>query len=130
MKCTICGKEFEKGPYGKHMGLCSSKCWDIDYMWRLVRYVQNEDTTVDGLPVVRVNGKHYIAGEESAGGFKGYGGRKFHIEFVAGPRKGQRIITKNLWHRGDIEDIYKPILPDNAVLHYNVEEDDAEWLKG
>ena len=61
---------------------------------------------------VRVNHEHYCIEEEGIGtyGFKGHGGRKFHIKFF----DGREVITDNLWYQGVIPPKYRELLPDNA----------------
>lgn len=63
--------------------------------------------------IARINGSHYVVGSDNPKAyFKGFGGRKFIIEFD----DGRIVETKNLWHQGYIPDHFKEQLPDNAVF--------------
>ena len=46
-----------------------------------------------------IDGKCYRIAPEHAGGFRGFGGRKFKIKFLA---TGKIVETTNLWHQGEI----------------------------
>jgi len=60
---------------------------------------------------VRIDGTHYhIAPDAPDAYFKGFGGRRFKIEF----NDGRVVETRNLWCQGDISKHYKELLPDNA----------------
>lgn len=61
---------------------------------------------------VRINGQHYVIGDESGrDGMRGYGGRRFVINFT----DGRSVTTTNLWHQGDIPAHFLDRLPDNAT---------------
>lgn len=61
--------------------------------------------------IVRVKGTQYVIGEErDNGGFRGYGGARWNIEFF----DGRRVTSTNLWCNGDIPPHYRDQLPDNA----------------
>lgn len=79
--------------------------------------MNNGDKTDYGLPVLRMNGHHYIAGERNTGtnkGMLGYGGREWTVEYTTGPDKGTFVYTNNMWHQGEIPEQLKPVMPDNA----------------
>lgn len=103
MKCVVCKKEIEKSKY-LNADLCSSECFH-EYYWM-------EKIKVKDKPgYVRVNGFSYFIGpEEVHSYFRGYGGRRFVIEFF----DGRRIVTTNLWANGPIPEQFREILTDNA----------------
>lgn len=92
----------------------SDVCFSCDF-WQ--RYVENRDAA----DRVRINGSHYIIGEEDARGERGCGGSKFIIEFT----NGRRVITRNLWVQGKIPAHFREQLPDNAQF---IREGDASWV--
>ncbi|NIN67223.1 MAG: hypothetical protein GTO63_21490 [Anaerolineae bacterium] len=60
---------------------------------------------------VRVNGTHYFIGPENAGEVgRGFGGSKFRIAF----HDGRRVESTNLWCQGNIPELWREQLPDNA----------------
>jgi hypothetical protein len=64
----------------------------------------------DSPMVARIDGKHYIIGEEDSKGMRGFDGRQFTIKFF----DGTVIVTTNLWHQGEIPSEAEPWLPNNA----------------
>jgi len=61
--------------------------------------------------VARINHTHYLVRDEfDTGKFRGFGGRKFVIEWD----DGRRMSTTNLWHQGRIPEFFWDRLPDNA----------------
>jgi hypothetical protein len=79
-----------------------------------VSWKNQGDVTDYGNKTVRINGEHFVVGEENVTQMKGHGGRQFTIEFLNGAHKGQVITTTNLWHQGDVPSSLKTVLPDNA----------------
>lgn len=58
-----------------------------------------------------IDGKHYRIGPEDAPAyFRGFGGDKFVIKF----HDGTEVITTNLWYQGEIPDVFKKDMPNNA----------------
>lgn len=123
--CEVCGSPMQTSVVGKK-DICSDLCFKKDYWNELVRFRFNGDTTKDNRPVARINGVHYIIEDEENSKnilHKGFNGSKFKIEFICGPRKGECILTTNLWEQGDIPDDFKDSLPDNArFLELSIEE--------
>lgn len=76
------------------------------------------------LDVVRVNGTHYLIGDENADprGFRGFGGTRFYIRF----NDGRLVQSTNLWCQGEIPKAYRDRLPDNAA--FLREEQWREWM--
>jgi hypothetical protein len=67
----------------------------------------------DNPRTARIDGVHYMVGDEKAGPFmRGFGGSKFHITF----NDGRQVTTTNLWCQGDIPKALRDKLPDNAVF--------------
>jgi len=60
--------------------------------------------------VARIEGGHYRYSDPTDKGFRGFGGRKFVIQFD----DGRLIESSNLWFQGDIPDRFRERLPDNA----------------
>lgn len=60
---------------------------------------------------VVANGEHYTLGDDRPGDeFKGFGGRRFDIEFF----DGRTVTTHDLWHQGVIPPKWRERYPDNA----------------
>lgn len=68
----------------------------------------------DGQERVRIDGKHYIIGEETDApkNYRGFSGEKFVIRF----HDGREVTTTNLWGNGDIPPHFRERMPDNAVF--------------
>ncbi len=72
---------------------------------------QQKETIKYQARVARVNGTHYIVGDEDAPqSFRGFGGSLFLIQFD----DGRRVATTNLWCQGEIPPALRDKLPDNA----------------
>lgn len=83
--------------------LIGNLCYTCSF-WQARVYEKDDDRTV------RINGVHYQIGIESAHGFRGFGGRQYKIKFP----EGRIVTTTNLWTQGEIPEIWKDQLPDNA----------------
>jgi hypothetical protein len=59
-----------------------------------------------------INGEHYMAYAETNGIVRGFGGRRFRIQFF----DGRIIETNNLWGQGPIPEQFRSMLPYNAVF--------------
>lgn len=66
----------------------------------------------DSPMTARIGGRHYRIGPERAGGFRGFGGARFIIQF----HDGRKVVTTNLWSQGEIPEAYREQLPDNATF--------------
>jgi hypothetical protein len=66
---------------------------------------------------IRVDGSSWILGEEvkkvGTGWGLGCGGRRLYFEKTEGNKK-ILLTSNNCWHQGDIPDVFKDIMPDNA----------------
>lgn len=103
MKCEICGKEIEKSSYIGNV-LCSSECFTKNYWLERVKRKDVPTQVVIGGQVFQ------IASEDSDRGVRGFGGRRFVIEFF----DGRKVITTNLWINATIPEEFIEQLPDNA----------------
>ena len=115
-KCRECGKRVKVGAYDGELRLEEHKlCFTCNY-W--INYVILEaDQPNDRIPL-RAKGSHYVAVmDNSAGGFKGFGGARFIFEHV----DGRVIFCNNVWHQGNIPDTFKERLPDNGRFLSNDE---------
>lgn len=60
---------------------------------------------------VVVDANLYLIGDGARfGGFRGFGGREFCIEFF----DGRKVATRDLWHQGVIPPKWRELWPDNA----------------
>jgi hypothetical protein len=102
--CPSCGKSYTRrytpeSYIGNNCFDCSFWLGKTDYP----DYMKNHQ--------VIINGEHFMLGE-TKGHFRGFGGRRFRIQFF----DGRIIETKNLWFQGEIPDQFRSMLPDNAVF--------------
>ena len=59
---------------------------------------------LDGRAII-IDGQCFHIGDENETGMRGFSGHRFEIELLydtAAYRKGERIITTNLWHNGKV----------------------------
>lgn len=75
-----------------------------DKYWELQLSDRNDAVVIDHV--------HYRIGPEKSNGSRGFGGRKFLIEFNEGG--GKVISTTNLWYQGPIPPAHWDKFPDNA----------------
>jgi hypothetical protein len=67
--------------------------------------------------VARIDGQHYIVADADGnrtGGPHGFDGRTFTLRFRGGG--GRIVVTRDLWHQGEIPGDYRAQLPDTAVF--------------
>ena len=90
---------------------------DLKYtvMVNVIREVDSKDDYwerqhADQSNSVVINGVHYRLGDSGETEFRGFGGRKFDIEFLG----GRKVSTRNLWYQGPIPPKYLERFPDNA----------------
>ena len=106
MKCSICGKEFDKTGYGSKYSticsICSSKCFKKAF-WHEKVDRKDEYLIIEGVC-------YYVGDENDKGSFRGFGGRKFFIR----KRNGQLLKTTNLWHQGEVPEEFRDELRNNA----------------
>lgn len=86
-------------------GLPSGYCFVCNF------WANNKNLYDAGKKIV-VGGKMFHVGDEtpSPSRIRGFAGRQFNIlKFT-----GEKIVTTNLWYNGEIPDIWRPYMPDNA----------------
>lgn len=123
IKCSICKKEKDsKDFFNTHLQICSNECFSKDFWNEKVKWKENNDETLDGLPVARIDGEHHVLDFENAtGSFRGCAGAEFFIKFLSGKYKDKIFRTTNLWCQGTIPEEYKDVLADNAEFIEPVE---------
>lgn len=116
MRCTVCGKEFDPSyNYSEKVMVEHQMCFTCNF-WRKMLEQDKQSAPHE---VVIVDGVHYIVGDEnSTSHFRGFGGRKFDIQF----NDGTLVTTTNLWCQGDISPEWRDKFPDNAKF-----VDNAKW---
>jgi len=106
--CKECGKH-ETGNWcdACAQSLIDNKlCFNCNF-WML--YVNMKDNP----KIARIAGTHYFVEpdiQKNFEGFRGFGGRAFHIKFD----DGRELITHNLWCQGEIPLHFRTRLRDNA----------------
>jgi hypothetical protein len=65
-------------------------------------------------PHTIIGGRTYSPGSRTSGPMRGMAGRRFDIEYFAGPHAGKRITTFDLWAGSDIPERYREHFPDTA----------------
>ena len=110
MKCYMCGEEIDFRFVDSVSELLRKRqLCHTDNFWLEKARLVHEEGYRDR--VVRVNGTHYIIGEEKdSGGFRGYGGHEFVIRF----KDGREVTTTNLWCQGEIPFRWQGVLQNNA----------------
>lgn len=76
--------------------------------WGPDGYLENVTDPVDR---VVIDGEHYVI-REDAGPIRGFGGRRFDIQFF----DGRTVTTRNLWHQGTVPAEWRHRYPDNAAF--------------
>lgn len=108
-RCIKCGAPVDANRYR-----CSEEmtqrclCFNCNFWAEHIQRDHNEDKDV----FVVANGNHYIIDESPNPYFKGFGGAKYTIRF----NDGRVVKTDNLWFQGDIPELFRDELPDNAIL--------------
>lgn len=101
--CPVCGRA--DSPNNWIGGLPRKYCFSCSH------WAEMKEQYDVGKKVV-VDGKCYHVGDEteSPSRMRGFGGAKFNIKKFT----GEKIVTTNLWHNGEIPDLWRPAMPDNA----------------
>lgn len=108
--CRKCKKDLKPDwfrGYGEVMSARLQKnheCHTCDF-WREKIEGQSDRTVI-------VNGVHFVAGAGGKG-IKGMGGQLHRIMFL---EDGRYIETDDLWHQGEIPELFRPYLQDNAIF--------------
>lgn len=117
--CSICG-ELETTHYSHWPQMVlSHTCFECDF-W--IEHIRND---VDNPRVARIDNHHYTIGPDPKAGddasWLGFSGRKFVIKFD----DGHIVVTRNLWHQGEIPERFRSMIPNNAVF----EDATGNWVK-
>lgn len=110
--CYKCGEAVDTSKYWKERALeleIASICNTCKFWFNKMF----DDIVSHKGSFVIANGSHYIIGDEnSADSFRGFYGAKFTVKFF----DGRVVKTSNLWHQGEIPEVFKAEMPDNAEL--------------
>lgn len=112
MSCRICGSPLDLKAYNAQKQQALKLCRTCAFWWEKVEWKLNGDVTDKGASVARIQGNHYTIHPSSRYGPQGFGGRKFVILFES----GEEVITRNLWHQGEIPKHFREHLPNNATF--------------
>lgn len=114
--CSKCGKPIEDRVVSRYIKSNEKPqlCEECEFFYNLMR------VDAEGWNIVAIaNGKHYIVGDEGVSEcLKGFSGAKVTIKFS----DGRIIKSSNLWYQGDIPEVFKKEMPDNAELVWGWEE--------
>ena len=103
--CGFCGSVFTKRC--EPNAYIGNNCFDCSFWMKKIELSdEDEDRRVI------VDGQHYRIGNNGAGPFRGFGGRKFIILFL----DGRIIQTRCLWDQGTVPERFKKWFPDNAIF--------------
>lgn len=102
--CPVCGRA--DSPNNWMGGLPNGFCFNCE-VW-----AKNKNDYENGNRKIVVNGKMFHIGDEtpSPPNVRGFAGAKFNIKKFT----GEKIVSTNLWLNGEIPEIWRPYIPDNA----------------
>jgi hypothetical protein len=109
--CSVCGTH-EQGDWIEdraNMLQTHQLCFSCSHWFDLSKAYNGK------YPAVIVDHVHYLVlpdPPKNYGGFVGFGGAKFVIKL----NDGREVTTHNLWCQGDIPELWRTKLPDNAVF--------------
>lgn len=103
--CKACGKTYTKKLSPK--AYLEDNCFDCSFWLFKTEYPKD---LVERRVIV--DGEHFMVSVETGPGFQGFGGRQFIIQFF----DGRLIATNNLWSQGTIPELFREMLPDNAIF--------------
>lgn len=104
--CCVCKGIVETTYYHKAQLIKKNMCFSCD-CWgeKYKAFLKDNDTDI-----AVIDGTFYkICPNQPDKKTSGFGGREFNIHFA-----GKTVTTTNLWCGGDIPDIYRDKIPDNA----------------
>lgn len=119
-KCVFCGANFSsEGLVEKVKSSMDSKhlcfsCWFWDGQLQ-------EDTQRGTHNWAVINGNHFVLKPKTDGPFQGFGGAHIVVKFHDGVVKH----CENLWHQGEIPDVWRAMFPDNAEF---ITEGMKQWI--
>lgn len=113
VNCQWCGKNEELHWYEavNEYLIETGLCFDCGF-WLGYILCADTDYTKDGQRIARINHQHYVICPDNPrpGLGSGYGGRKITLRFL----DGTEVTTRNLWSQGEIPELFRDQLPDNA----------------
>lgn len=109
--CKECGKRAKVGAYDDDMRLFERRlCFTCAFWAKYVELEHDVEEQLQRLPM-RSGGVHRVGVmDNSAKGFKGFGGTSFIFEHI----DGRVIFCNNVWQQGAIPERFKDRLPDNG----------------
>lgn len=110
-KCKQCGFEEDANysPDVRSRLLAREVCFECDFWAKRVQMRKDNDPNA-----LVIDGRHYHILTDDPRipkEMRGFGGRMFRIKLLP---SGREITTSNLWSQGQIPDLFRPDLPDNA----------------
>ncbi|MFE0207040.1 hypothetical protein [Streptomyces sp. NPDC058985] len=96
-------------------------CYTCRFWLEKSEWAANDDRVIDpsgimdGAPVARVDGQHFILKPYDRTGdpqWRGFGGHEFTFRFT----DGREVVSNDVWCQGDIPARFRGRLPDNAVI--------------
>jgi hypothetical protein len=103
--CEFCGNEFTR--ICEPESYVKNTCFTCSFWLRKINLSAEDEARR-----VIVDGQHYRIGSVHSGPFRGFGGRKYMILF-----NDNRVVeTSCLWHQGQIPEMFREWLPDNAIF--------------
>lgn len=112
IKCKDCGKQHNENQWMESFAEELRKqqlCYSCHF-WTEKLNLKEEAGRIP----VRIAGHHYTVVPDAPRGspFQGYGGAKQTIKLA----DGRVIVTRNLWHQGEIPEHFRARMPDNAEM--------------
>lgn len=107
--CKICGsivKTCFNEPIGSNLKK-ENICFSCNHWLRIENDLQNPKRFIIN------GGSYYLGNGKQNSYFKGFGGNSFKIKRHGGD---QIITTSDLWHQGDVPEVFKNRIKDNAVF--------------
>ena len=92
-------------------------CQTCDLWFEALAWHHLGDETLDGNRVLRIDGHQYVVHPDVIEGMKGFGGQSRPYILLDYPEiNGEDLVfdTRNMWYVGEIPEIWRESLPDNA----------------
>lgn len=120
-KCKICGDIVNYDNFVDDVAKVMKEnclCFSCQLWKERADKLQNEDKYLHPI----IDGTYYTVGDEDSKEtyFRGFSGARFQIEF----NDGHKLISTNLWCGGDIPEVWKDKLSNNARFENNL-----KWKK-
>jgi DNA-directed RNA polymerase subunit RPC12/RpoP len=103
--CEFCGREYSRTC--EDDAYIGNTCFYCSFWLKKINLPEEDEARL-----VIVDGQHYRLGLNNSAPFRGFGGRKFTVVF----HDGRMIETSCLWHQGEISEMFRQWLPDNAIF--------------